>query len=301
MIYGIDIGGTKIEIAIFDEKLSHIESWRIGTPHKSYAEFTKALAEMIFEADHKYDCKGKVGLGMAGLSDHNGFCLSANIPVANGKNIPRDIGKLVDRPVVSENDCHCFALSEANDGAGAGFESVYGAIIGTGAAGGYVVNGTLIKGRQKIAGEYGHLQLSAHLREKYNLPLRQCGCGLPSCYEGYIAGPGLAFIHYHLTGEKITVQELVKRWRLTSPEAIPTLECYLDILGSCFANIIFNYDPHVIILGGGISLIDEILEGLALRINQHIFTGFSAPPIVCAKFGDASGARGAALLARGDY
>lgn len=301
MIYGIDVGGTKIEIAIFEEDLSLISSWRIATPLNNYDQFINAIADVIFEADVKYECRGKVGLGMVGLIDQQGFSLSANISVANDKNVAKDLAEIIDRPVTCENDCRCFALSEANGGAGDGYESVYCAIIGTGAAGGYVVNGTLIQGRQNIAGEYGHLQLPATLREKYNLPLRKCGCGLPSCYEGYISGPGMEFIHQHLTGEKLSVIDIVNLWKVEPQKTISTLKCYLDILGSCFSNIILNYDPHVIVLGGGISLIDEILEGLERSTNQHLFKGFSAPSIIRAKFGDASGARGAAFLAKEEY
>jgi len=301
MIYGLDIGGTKIEIAIFDEDVNYKESWRIKTPITSYKDFTEAIANMISEADKKYNNKGNIGIGMAGLNDQDGKSLSANIKVVNGKNIAKDLETLLSRPVILENDCRCFALSEAIEGAGAGFKSVYGAILGTGAAGGYVVNGTLVTGRLKIAGEYGHVQLPAILKEKYNLPLRECGCGLPSCYEGYISGPGMEFLHLHMSGENIDVLEIMKRFREKDKNASDTIKCYLDILGSCFSNIIINHDPHAIILGGGISLINEIRENLPEYINRHLFKGYRSPPIINAKFGDASGARGAALLAKEHY
>lgn len=301
MIYGIDIGGTKMEISVFDNHMILIDSWRINTPTQNYKQFISALADIIINADNKFNSKGKVGIGMAGLTDQDGISLSANISAVNGNNVASDLGKVICRTVAHENDCRCFALSEANGGAGTNYESVYCAIIGTGAAGGYVVNNTLIHGRQKIAGEYGHLQLPAYLKEKYNLPLRQCGCGLPSCYEGYVSGPGIEFIYQHMTGKQLEVREIMKLWLSQSQDAIKMLECYLDILGSCFSNIVLNYDPHAIILGGGISLIDEIIEGLAHNIDRHLFKGYSSPPILRAKFGDASGARGAALLARGDF
>lgn len=300
MIYGIDIGGTKTEITIFDDNLDQKDNWRIKTPTKNYQEFISALSLMIFEADEKFNVKGKVGIGMPGIADQNGKSLSANIAIANGKNVSKDLEGLIHRTVLCENDCRCFALSEANGGAGNDFKSVYCAIIGTGAAGGYVVNNELVLGRQKIAGEYGHLQLPSGLKEKYNLPSRECGCGLSNCYEGYVSGPGLEFIYNHITGNNAKVPDIVQEWRTQSNEALKAFDCYMDILGSCFSNLILNYDPHAIVLGGGISLIDEIVEGLEVNINKHMFRGFNAPPIYRAKFGDASGARGAALLARGN-
>lgn len=298
MIYGIDIGGTKIEIAVFDEALLQKDNWRITTPQDCYQTFIEKLAELIHEADEKYNCTGKVGLAMAGLLDPNGLSLSANIPVLNGKNVAKDLEKTIKRPVVNENDCRCFALSEALGGAGEGFESIYGAIVGTGLAGGYVVDGALQKGKQNIIGESGHIQISASLTEKYNLPLRQCGCGLVGCYEKYISGPGMIFIHQHLHQEEMTTFEIIERWRGKDEAAEKTMECYFDIMGSFFASLVLNFDPHAIILGGGMSLIEEIPDRLPHYISKFLFKDFIAPPIIRAKFGDASGARGAALLAR---
>jgi N-acetylglucosamine kinase len=300
MIYGVDIGGSKIEIAVFDENLTLMDRWRICTPLDNYRSFISAIHELIVQADNRFDCIGKVGIGMAGLCNQDGLSLSANIAVANGHNVEQDIEGVISRKVVYENDCRCFALSEANGGAGEDFANVYGAIIGTGAAGSFVINGVLLKSRQRAAGEYGHLQLPAILKDKYGLPLRKCGCGLPSCYEGYISGPGLEFLYKHFGGSDISVINLINLWRNKDHLACKVMECYMDILGSCFSNIVFNLDPDIIVLGGGISLVDEIVAELPAHINQHLFEGFFAPPIIRAKFSDASGARGAAILAKGN-
>tara|TARA_R110002096_G_scaffold432240_1_gene648615 strand:- start:25477 stop:26388 length:912 start_codon:yes stop_codon:yes gene_type:complete len=301
MIYGIDIGGSKIEIAVFDEDLSQKDRWRICTPTDNYRSFISAIHGLIMQADKRFECIGKVGLGMVGLRNQEGLSLSANIAVANGQNVVKDVEDITSRKVVCENDCRCFALSEANGGAGEGFSNVYGAIIGTGAAGSFVINGALLESRQKIAGEFGHLQLPAFLKDKYELPLRKCGCGLPSCYEGYISGPGLEFLHQHFGGPAVSGIELISMWQNEDPLACKTMECYMDILGSCFSNIVLNHDPDVIVLGGGISLVDNVVSELPYHITQHLFEGFSAPPVVRANFGDASGARGAAILAKGRY
>jgi len=299
MIYGIDIGGSKIEIAVYDEGINLQDSWRVNTPTGDYQTFLDTLTTLIIEADQRFDCLGKIGLGMAGLIDKNNLSLSANIAVANGKDIAKDVGDIVGRHITCENDCRCFALSEANGGAGVGYSTVYGAIIGTGAAGGFVIDRKLLKSWQNIAGEYGHLQLSAVLSQKYNLPLRKCGCGLASCYEGYISGPGLQFLHKHFNDVDLSVLDLLNSWRDGDKAAISTIDCYLDLLGACLSNIVLSYDPDIIVLGGGISLIDEFVTAIPQKIENHLFKGYRAPPVVTAKFGDASGTRGAALLARG--
>ncbi len=298
MIYGIDIGGTKIEIAVFDIGLQELDSWRTTTPASDYNAFITTLAELIEEADSRFDIKGAVGLGLPGLVDVNGNSLCANIPAATGHNIVADLSGKIDREVVSENDCRCFALSEAVGGAGEGHSTVYGAIIGTGAAGGFTIDGKLLSSRQGIAGEYGHLQLPAILQHKYRLPIRKCGCGLPSCFESYISGPGLLFLHAHHGGLHRDVPTIVEAWRKGETTASETMSCYMDILGASFAAIVMSYDPSVIVLGGGISLIDEVIEELPAAIQNHLFSQFGAPPILKAKFGDSSGVRGAAILAR---
>lgn len=298
MIYGLDIGGTKIEIAIFDDTFTLQKNWRVATPTQDYDAYLKTLVDLINEADDMHKSKGLVGLGMPGIADASGQALCPNIPAASGQNIIADFSKLIDRPITIQNDCRCFALSEANGGAGEGYDTVFGAILGTGAGGGFTIDGKLLKSRQGIAGEYGHRQIPALLQQKYDLPLRACGCGLPSCYEGYISGPGMQFLYRHFGGQDKTAPDIVKAWRQGDVRAIKTLTCYMDILGASMASLVMCYDPDVFVLGGGVSLIDEIVDQLPANINYHLFTNFSSPPVVRAKFGDASGARGAAILAK---
>ncbi|MFC3034604.1 ROK family protein [Pseudoalteromonas fenneropenaei] len=296
MIYGVDIGGTKIEIAVFDSDLNLLESWRQATPQHSYTDFLQALSGLIANADEKYHCSGKVGIGMPGIVNADGEVLSANLPYANGKRVADDLELLLGRNIAIENDCRCFALSEGSGGAGEGYSRVYGAIIGTGAAGGMCIDGQLYKSAQGIAGEYGHHPLPAHLFQKYQLPIESCGCGLTGCLERYIAGPGLARIYQHHGGECLSSVEIVAQLRQDLPIAINSFSCYMDLLGSAFANIVMAYDPEVIVLGGGMSLVDEVVETLPAAISQHVFNNISVPKIIRARFGDASGARGAAIL-----
>ena len=297
MFYGLDIGGTKIEIAVYDARFNALARWREPTPKSDYAAFIETLAALIETADQKHACTGLVGLGLPGLINANGRSLCSNIPAANGQNIVDDLSARLGRPVHCENDCRCFALSEATGGAGDGYRNVYGAVLGTGAAGGFVMDGHLVRGRQGIAGEYGHQQLPAFLQQKYQLPLRRCGCGLPSCFESYISGPGLLFLHRHFGGACDDVPDLARLWRRGDVIAKATFDCYLDLLGACFATLVLAHDPDVIVLGGGVSLIPEIAEKLPDAIVTHLFAGCTAPPVVAAHFGDASGGRGAAILA----
>lgn len=298
MIAGVDIGGSKMEVAVFDDALALVDRWRVPTPTRDYAAFVEAVAGLIEDADKKFGIGNAVGLGVPGLIDANGNSLSANVPCATGHPVAADLARRIGRPVAIENDCRCFALSEAIGGAGDDYRTVYGAIIGTGAAAGLVVAGNVERGRQGIAGEYGHLPISAALVQRHQLPIWQCGCGLPDCMESYIAGPGLLALSRHFGIVCDNVPMLAAAWRGGDSAALKTRECFLDILGSAFAAVVKMLDPDIIVLGGGVSLLDEVLEGLPSATQRHLFAGFDAPPFVRARFGDSSGVRGAAILAQ---
>jgi N-acetylglucosamine kinase len=297
MIYGLDIGGTKTEIAIFDSQLNQVDNWRVPTPKDDYELFISRLSTMVLEADKKFNVVGTLGIGMVGVVDAEGRSVSANIPCANGKLIAEDLQQRLQRPIAISNDTRCFALSEAAGGAGAGYARMFGAIIGTGAAGGLCINGELYKSANGIAGEYGHHPLGAPMQQKYNLPVLQCGCGLLGCLEKYISGPGLAYLYGFYSGKGDTsAPQCIGALRNNEPAALEAFSCYMDILGSSFASLVMDYDPDVIVVGGGMSQLDEVISALPAAIKPHVFKGIKMPAVVRAKFGDSSGVRGAAIL-----
>jgi N-acetylglucosamine kinase len=294
--YGLDIGGTKIEIGLFNDRLNKIDSWRVATPTDNYDEFLATLCDLIIEADRRSGHKGVIGIGIPGIIGHNYRLKSANVPCVNGKNVAQDLQQKLGRKVVMANDCRLFALSESCGGSGQDHSVVFGAVIGTGAAGGLCINGKLLKTSNNIAGEYGHLPVSGLLIKRYNLPLRQCGCGLQACIECYIAGPGLAWLYKFFGENNNSTFKFVEQLRLNDTIARKTFNCYMDLLGSVFASLVLTNDPDVIVLGGGLSNIDEIITSLPAAINKHLFDGVTSPAIKRATFGDSSGARGAAIL-----
>ncbi|MDO6428665.1 ROK family protein [Thalassotalea sp. 1_MG-2023] len=294
--YGVDIGGTKIETAIFDDHFNLLDSWRVNTPTNDYALFLNTINAQIIKADEITGEQCSLGIGMPGLINHHGKVLSANIPCATNKDIAQDLNTLLNRPISIKNDTRCFALSEATLGAGKHHSRVFGAIIGTGAAGGLCINGKLEQTTLGIAGEYGHIPLSAQLQQKYQLPIFTCGCGLTGCVESYIAGPGINRLYQHFTGKTETAIYWHQQLKLKDKTAKKILDCYLDILSETFATLIKVQEPDIIVLGGGLSLVDDIVTQLPEVIKRHLFPGFPSPKIVAAQFGDSSGVRGAAIL-----
>jgi N-acetylglucosamine kinase len=300
--YGLDIGGTKIEIGIFSQLLNEptnlhlLNRNRLVTPTKDYKSFIDVLVHAIQHADEIAGCKGDIGIGMPGILDKNGQVISANIPCATGHNVQQDLQERLGRKVSAGNDCRLFALSESHGGSGDGFKRVYGAIVGTGAAGGFCIDGELYHGRRGVAGEYGHLPVSAHLIQKHHLPIFTCGCGLKGCYESYVAGPGLGRLYKHFGAANPDTYHFIEQLRNNDPVAKVTFDCYMELLGASFASIVVSYDPDIIVIGGGMSKINEVVTALPTFLNTHLFAGVECPPIVKAKFGDASGVRGAAIL-----
>lgn len=304
MIYGIDIGGTKIELVVFDDALEALKLERVATPTGDYQQFIDAVADLVSNADAAFaDAASRaapIGVGIPGLVDENGLSFSANVPCAIGKPVARDLAARIGRPVVAENDCRLFAMSEAIGGAGNGHHSVFGAILGTGAAAGLVIDGKLERGRRGAAGEYGHLPLSASLQQTHGLALIDCGCGLPACAEAYIGGPGFLRMARHFGVAADCTHDVIQAWRAGDPAGQRSLEALLDILGASLANVVKLVDPDIIVMGGGLSKVPEVIAAIPNAITRHMFTGFGSPLVVEARFGDSSGVRGAAILARGN-
>ncbi|WP_206483432.1 ROK family protein [Thalassotalea sp. G2M2-11] len=295
-LYGVDIGGTKIETAIFDGHFHLLKRWRVTTPTDNYQLFLATIEQQIARADRISGQQGTLGIGMPGLINSQGKVLSANVPCATNKDIAQDLSRLLKRPISIKNDTRCFALSEATLGAGKHHKRVFGAILGTGAAGGLCVNGRLENTQLGIAGEYGHLPLSAQLQQKYQLPIFTCGCGLVGCAESYIAGPGIERLYTHFTGQAENAKTWHDKLKQNDANANKVFACYIDILGETFATLVKLQEPDMIVLGGGLSQIAPIVTQLPKAIKAHLFAGFSAPQVVAAQFGDSSGVRGAAIL-----
>ena len=298
--FGLDIGGTKIELVACGDGLDVGYRQRIATPTQDYAAFVRSVGELVeaAEAELGRACDG-IGIGLPGVVERaSGRQLSANVPALTGQRVGFDLQQRLQRPLHLGNDLQCFALSEAHGGAAHGYASMFGAILGTGAGGGFCVEGRLIAGFNGIAGEWGHWTVPATLLAQYGLPMLDCACGLRGCMERYVSGSGLALIHHHLGGETVDAGAIVALAHGGDAVAQRALDIHRDLLGHGFAGLVLALDPHVIVLGGGLSKVERLYDELPAAIAPHLFNGMRVPPILPPKFGDAGGARGAALLAR---
>ena len=298
MIVGIDIGGTKMELAAFDAALNTLGTWRDATPTASYDDLVAKVCALVKQAKELAGLPDFIGVGVPGVVQDGYVSATSNIPSLRGKNLSRDLSDAVGHSVVLSNDANSFVRSEVFDGAGCGYSAVCGLIIGTGYSCAFSFSGHVFGGQQGLAGEIGHVPISAVVARAHGLPLRQCGCGLVGCIEQYVSGPGLDWICRHLNSPFSSGIELAKNLECREEDAERVLNVYLDCLGSSIANLVLTNDPDVFVLGGGVSNINFLCERLPSFVETHLFGGLASPPIKMARHGDLSGVRGAALMGR---
>lgn len=297
--YGIDIGGTKIELVACDAAMQVTWRRRISTPQGDYDGFLQAMLGLVAEADTALGrSDAAIGIALPGVRDRRtGRQLSANVPALTGHSVAADLQARLQRRLHFGNDLQCFALSEAHGGAADGYPSMFGAILGTGAGGGFCLQGRLLSGFNGLAGEWGHWSVPGHLLQRHGLPLIDCACGLQGCVERYVSGSGLAMIERHLGGNAADASAVIALAEAGDARARQALDIHRDLLGHSLAALVLALDPHVIVLGGGLSQYAPLYQQLPAAVSAHLFNGVQVPPIVPPRFGDAGGARGAALLA----
>ncbi len=286
---GIDLGGTKIEVAVLDPAGGIALRRRADTP-AAYDEIVSTIAALVEGAERQLAVRATVGVGIPGvISPVTGLVKNANSQALIGHALDQDLAAALGRPVRVENDANCFALSEAADGAGAGHNCVFGVILGTGCGGGVVIGGQVLSGRNRIAGEWGHTPLPQPRADEYPLP--PCWCGQHGCLELYLAGPGLA-----RSGDAPDAAALCARAEAGDAAARAALDRHADRLARGLAVVLNILDPDVVVLGGGLSNMAHLYEQVPALMRGYVFSDVAATPVVRNLHGDSSGVRGAAWL-----
>ena len=285
---GIDLGGTKIEGILTDEKYQTITRKRIPTNQDAgYNYILESIKDLVLELALESDDKVSIGVCTPGaLSLNSGLIKNSNTQCLIGKDLQNDLKNILHHNVGIENDANCFALAEAKLGAGKNSNLVFGVIMGTGVGGGIIIDGEIHRGRTNIAGEWGH-----HcLHNEGNA----CYCGNKGCVETYISGPALEKKWSNLTSQKQSLPEIIRN--SDDPKFPNWKKSFLDDFGLSLANVIDILDPDVIILGGGVSNIDFLYDEGKNAVYENVFTDIVDTPIVKNKLGDSAGVFGACML-----
>ena len=291
---GIDIGGTKIDALTLSTSGETLFEKRIATPG-DYSALIAAVSRLVADAVKIAGKDATVGIGAPGsASPKTGLWRNANMVFCNGRPLPADLARAIALPVMLENDANCFALSEAFDGAGAGYEVVAFYTLGTALGGGLVIDGKLRSGPNAEAAEFGHLPLPWPNETEW--PLLPCFCGKAGCVEQYVSGTGLARDYNSLTGRDLKGAEIVSRARGGEAEANGALERLADRFARLTASIVNTLDPDIFVVGGGLSSLPELVEELGGRTSAYTFSGSAEVKVARATHGEKSGVRGAARL-----
>ncbi len=305
---GIDMGGTKIEAILLGADGAVAHRQRLATPREDYAACVDAIVTIVELCDGKTGVRCPVGVGTPGAwRDDVKAMHNCNSTWLNGRPLLTDLQARLGQRVRMANDANCLALSEAQDGAATGSRCVFGVILGTGVGGGIVIDGSLLVGRNAIAGEWGHTPLpwlhhdslmpSPLATLEASLSRRPCYCGRTDCIETYLSGPGLARTHHELTGERLDAMQIGSS---THALRARTLDLYMHMLARSLAQIVNVLDPDVIVVGGGVSQIEALYTRLPVLWHPYVFSDIVTTPVVAARHGSASGVRGAARLWRAD-
>lgn len=291
---GIDLGGTKIEIAVLDADSNFVLRERVATPQGDYSGTLSQICDLVYLAENKIGMIDCLGVAIPGaVSQATGRIKNANSTCLIGQSLQQDLQVRLDKQVFLENDANCFVLSEAKDGAGKEAEVVFGVILGTGCGGGLVINKRVMGGKNSIGGEWGHNPLPWPKAEDTRLP---CYCGKAGCLETFLSGPGLSQHYYDCHGQHQTSMELMKNAERGNVDACTMLERYAVWLAKGLSSVINVLDPDVIVLGGGLSNMSYLYSRVPEIWGQWVFsdqvTTLLRPPV----WGDSSGVRGAAWL-----
>jgi len=296
---GIDLGGTKTEAALLDADGTELWRRRVPTPAGDYEGTVRTVAALVAAAaEAAGGAAFSIGIGTPGALAAGGLMKNCNSTCLNGRPLQRDLEAALGHAIALANDANCLALSEATDGAGAGFEVVFAAILGTGVGAGIAVRGQVLGGPNRLAGEWGHNPLPWLGADE---PHPHCYCGQRGCVETLVSGSGLARDHALVTGQALSGEEIASRAAAGDGACMATLERHTERLARALAAVVNLLDPDVIVLGGGLSRLAHLYEQVPARWSRWVFGGTAErvrTRLVPARHGDASGVRGAAWLGR---
>ncbi len=292
---GIDLGGTKIEIAVLGADGVPALRRRVATPAGDYRATVAAIGRLVADAERERGARCTVGVAMPGaLSLATGLVKNANSTCLIGRPLKADLESLLGREVRLANDANCFALSEAVDGAARGARVVFGVILGTGVGGGIVVGGEVLEGTNAIAGEWGHNPMP--LAGDEPRPLPRCYCGREGCVETFLSGPGISADHERATGERLQADAIARRAGDGDSACEATLARHEERLARSLAIVVNILDPDVIVLGGGLSNLPRLYGSVPALWGAHVFSDEVRTRLLPPAHGDSGGVRGAAWL-----
>lgn len=294
MLWGIDLGGTKVEGVVLDpDRLSEpVARLRVPTESsKGYGHLLGQITKVVelLESETGLTRPKRIGMGTPGARDpDSGLMKNCNSTVLNGRTLLEDSERALGAKVTMANDANCFALAESKLGCALGYGTVFGVIMGTGVGAGIVVDGKVLMGRHSIAGEWGH-----NVLEEGGTP---CYCGKRGCVETVLSGPGLERYFESISARNLPLADIAALEEEGDPHAVQTIDRLCTMFGRAIGTVINVLDPDVVVLGGGVGNVERVCArarecAAPWVITPTLHTEFRRPTL-----GDSAGVFGAAML-----
>jgi len=294
-LWGIDLGGTKIEGVIL-APFSHGEALhRLRVPTEASGGYDHILGQIETLVENLEQASGRkratrIGIGTPGVTNPGtGLLKNSNTLCLNGRPLAQDISRKLGIRAILANDANCCALAEATLGAAKGYKTVFGIILGTGVGGGIVVDGHVLSGPHGICGEWGHNPLCGE-----EAP---CYCGRKGCLEMVCAGPSLERFYSSRSGRGLKLPEIVSLAASGDPDAMATLQRLREKFAEALGAVINILDPDAIVIGGGVGNLDLLYAPeTRAAVQRHLFNDRFETPLLRPALGDSAGVFGAAML-----
>ena len=303
--FGVDLGGTTVKIAFFDQEGTLLHKWEIPTVTEAggsriLPDIAAAVLGYLEQKGYNREQILGIGIGVPGPVDSNGVvnkCVNLGWGVFN---IAKELEELTGFPVRAGNDANVAALGEYWKGGGQGCNSMIFATLGTGVGGGIIIDGKVLYGAHGAGAEIGHLILNRHETEP-------CGCGNLGCAEYYCSATGIARMAAKklescdtpsvLRGSELTAKAVFDAGKAGDALAQEVLEQYYDCMGEFMGDLCTIINPEAVVLGGGVSKAgDVLLEGIQRYFGKYVFHACRNVNFSIAKLGNDAGAYGAFKL-----
>jgi fructokinase len=298
---GIDLGGTKTETILFNPGGEVLHRKRVPTPRdedkvKNYHAILGTVQELILDTAKQIPSASQytIGIGIPGtINRETHLVQNANTTALRDRPFKSDLEKCLNGKISMENDANCFTLAESIAGSARGYGIVLGIIMGTGCGGGICMHGKIHTGSQNIAGEIGHFSIDPNGSK--------CWCGNRGCIETKLSGTGVENAFHEAFHERLKMTDIVQGYRNSDSRCVKVFHRFLDDFGRCIGGLISILDPDVIIIGGGLSNIEELYSRGVEKVRRYAFHRYVQTPILKNSLGDSAGVYGAAWIGTGKH